>query len=99
MEKVFNELSTFVGTFKEVWLKPELYDKPDYLKEGAVREDVYIEKLILLIEDILKKDNKAKSNLGSYDTAKFIVMNFITIIQMPSFKYTSFEIILKELLK
>lgn len=98
LKKIFDELSIFIKTFKEIWLKPELYDNPDYIKDGVEREDIYIEKLVLLIEDILLKDNEIKSNIGSYDTAKFIVLNLITIIQMPAFKYSDFEIILKDLL-
>lgn len=98
LENIFSDLKNFIKTFKDVWLKPELYDNPDYVKSGADREYIYIEKLIRLIEKILIKDNRVKSNPGSYETARFIVMNFITIIQMPVFKYTDFEIILKKLL-
>lgn len=98
LKKIFDNLSIFLKTFKEIWLKPELYYYPDCVKGGAQRENVYIEKLVLLIEGVLKKDNKVKENTGSYETAKFIVLNFITIVQMPAFKYSDFEIILKELL-
>jgi AcrR family transcriptional regulator len=99
---IFNELSTFIKTFKEIWLKPELYDNPDYIEGGMKKENIYIERLIILIENLLKKElnnNNAKSKMDTYEAAKFIVMNFITMIQMPIFKYTSFEIILKELIK
>lgn len=98
LKSIFEELSTFIRTFKGTWLKPELYSTPDYVKDGIEREEIYIEKLVRIIEDILIKDNKAKYSLGSYKTAKFIVMNFITIIQMPVFKYSDFEDILKRLL-
>jgi AcrR family transcriptional regulator len=95
---IFDDLSIFLKTFKEIWLKPELYDKADYVKDGIERKSLYIGKLILLIEAILIKHNKVKNNLSSYETAEFIVLNFITIVQMPVFKYPSFEVILKELL-
>lgn len=100
LNKIFNELCTFIKTFKEVWLKPELYDNPDYIESGIEKEFIYIEKLIIFIENILISEinaNKVQSKLGTYETAKFIVMNFITIIQTPVFKYSSFEVILKEL--
>jgi AcrR family transcriptional regulator len=95
---IFDDLSIFLKTFKEIWLKPELYDKADYVKDGMKKKSLYIYKLVLLIEDILIKHNKVNSNLSSYQLAEFIVLNFITIVQMPVFKYSSFEVILKELL-
>lgn len=98
LKLIFDDLSIFIRTFKEVWLKPELYDNSDYVKHGLQKQTMYIDKFVLLIEDILIKDNKVKNNLSSYETAEFIVLNFITIIQMPVFKYSSFEVILKELL-
>lgn len=100
LNKIFNELSVFIKTFKEVWLKPELYNSPDYVESGVEQEFIYIERLIVFIENILIKDinaNKVNSKLDTYEIAKFIVMNFITIIQMPVFEYSSFEVILKEL--
>jgi AcrR family transcriptional regulator len=100
LHKIFDELSIFIKTFKEVWLKPELYDNPDYIESSAEKEDIYIERLVIFIEDILIKEvntNQVKCELDTYETAKFILMNFITIIQMPIFKYSSFEVVLKEL--
>lgn len=98
LRKIFDDLNIFIQTFKEVWLKPELYNYPNYVKDGAERENIYIEKLILLVRDILVKDKKINRSLDSYETANFIVMNLITIIQMPAFKYSSFEVVLKVLL-
>lgn len=98
LKKIFDDLSNFINTFKEIWLKPELYDNPDYVKEGVAKEDIYMEKLVLLLENILRKDNKVNDKISSYEIAKFVVLNFITIVQMPVFKYSDFEIILKELL-
>ncbi len=98
LKKIFDDLSIFIKTFKEIWLKPELYANPDYVKDGVEKEDIYIEKLVLLIEDILIKENKIKGSITSYELAKFIVLNYITIVQMSTFKYSDFEIILKQLL-
>ena len=100
LNKIFNELSIFIKTFKEIWLKPELYNNPTYVKNGLKKESIYIEKLILFIENIIIKEinaNNIKSKLDTYEIAKFIIMNFITMIQMPVFEYSSFEVILKEL--
>lgn len=101
LHKIFNELSIFIKTFKEIWLKPKLYDNPDYIESGIEKENIYIERLIIFIENILIKEinaDQVQCKLDTYETAKFILMNFITIIQMPSFKYSSFEVILKELI-
>jgi AcrR family transcriptional regulator len=98
LKNIFDKLSVFIKTFRDVWLKPELYDNPDLVKGGAEREDIYIEKLVRLIEDILIKESKVKNTPDSYVIAKFIVMNLVTIVKMPVFKYSDFEIILKQLL-
>lgn len=101
LNRIFSELSVFIRTFKELWLKPELYENPDYIKSGIEKEDIYIEKLVRFIEKILMNEinaNKVHCKLDTYETAKFILMNFITIIQMPVFKYSSFKMILKEII-
>lgn len=99
--RIFTELNSFIKTFKALWLKPEFYDNPDYVESGIEKETNYIERLIVFVESILLKEieaNKVKTRLDSYEAAKFIVMNFITMIQMPIFKYSSFEVILKQLI-
>jgi AcrR family transcriptional regulator len=101
LSKTFDKLGVFIKTFKEIWLKPELYKTPEYIEEGVDEELIYMEKLIVMIEAILLKE-KEKNNitlkLGSYETSKFILMNFITMVQMPQFKYSSFELFLKEII-
>ncbi|MBL4937259.1 TetR/AcrR family transcriptional regulator [Clostridium sp. YIM B02515] len=102
LEKIFNELNLFIKQFKEIWLKPELYDKPDYVESGIERENIYIDKFIRVIESMLVKeasDDKITLKLDSYETAKFILLNFITMIQMPIFNYSSFEVFLRNILK
>jgi hypothetical protein len=57
---------------------------------------------VIIVEDILVKeyaDNNIQIKLGTRETANFIIMNLITIVQMPFFTYESFELFLKELLK
>lgn len=101
LDKIFSELSVFIKTFKEVWLKPELYDKPEYIESGMKREYVFIERLIVFIQNIITNEvnsGRIHIKLDSYELAKFITMNFITVIQMPIFKYSSFQNILKELI-
>ncbi len=102
LNMIFNELSVFIKSFKQIWLTPELYDSPEYVKGGLEKEYIFMEKLIIIIENILKKeqaDNSLQIKLGTYETANFILMNFVTMIQMPLFKYSTFELFLKELLK
>lgn len=104
LQNIFIELEACIKTFKEVWLKPELYHTPDYVEKGLVKEDIYMNRLIRKLEDFLvneslKADSVIKLKFDSYETAKFILLNFITIIQMPSFSYQSFELFLKELLQ
>lgn len=104
LQNIFKELEACIKSFKEVWLKPELYHTPDYVEKGLAKEDIYMERLIRKLEDFLvneslKTGSVIKLKFDSYETAKFILLNFITIIRMPSFSYQSFELFLKESLQ
>lgn len=99
---IFNELKTFIENFRQYWLTPELYGSPEFLEGGLKEEHSYIERLVIIAESILIKeraDNNIHIKLGTRETANFIIMNFITIVQIPTFTYESFELFLKELLK
>jgi Transcriptional regulator len=102
LNNIFNELRTFIENFRQFWLTPELYDSPEYVEGGLKKEFVFMEKLIMIVQSILEKEqmrNNIQVKLGSYETANFVIMNFVTMAQMPHFKYSSFELFLKELLK
>jgi AcrR family transcriptional regulator len=102
LNNIFNELEVFIQNFRQYWLTPELYDSKEYVEGGLQKEYVFMEKLIIIIESILIKEQANKNihiKLGARETASFIIMNFITIVQMPLFKYDTFEVFLKELLK
>jgi AcrR family transcriptional regulator len=102
LNNIFNELEVFIQNFRQYWLTPELYGSQEYVEGGLQKEYVFMEKLIGIIEDILIKEQANKNihiKLGARETANFIIMNFVTIVQMPLFKYESFEVFLKELLK
>lgn len=102
--KIFNELSDFIKTFKEVWLKPELCDTPEFIQSGLEKQYLYMSELIKIVEDILSSNaqytnSKLAKKISSNEIASFIVVNFISMVQMPFFKYESFEKLLKEFLK
>ncbi|KOA20807.1 HTH-type transcriptional repressor KstR [Clostridium homopropionicum DSM 5847] len=104
LEKIFNELSNFIKTFKEVWLKPELCDTSEFIQSGLEKQYLYMSELIRIIENILSSDtyytnSELNKRLSSNEIASFIVVNFISMIQMPFFKYESFEKLLKAFLK
>lgn len=104
LNKLFDELKAFIKTFKEIWLKREFYDTPDFVESGLEKEFFYMKQLVekvefILIEESSKINSEIHLKQSSNETAEFIVLNFITIIQMPFFKYSSFETILKELFK
>lgn len=96
---IFNNLNRFLQEFKEGWLRTNIYSTPDYIESGVQRQNVYISHLVNTIEDLLKTNVELKTDSLDYNvTANFILMNFITIIQMPNFEYEQFENILKQLL-
>ncbi len=97
---IFSNLNRFLQKFKEVWLKTNIYSTPEYIRSGVQRQNVLMGHLINTIEDLLKTNVELKTESLDYNViANFIIMNFITIIQMPSFKYDQFENILKQLLE
>ncbi|MBS4539439.1 TetR/AcrR family transcriptional regulator [Clostridium sp. D2Q-11] len=102
LNNIFNELEAFIRSFRQYWLTSELYDSQEYVEGGLQKQYVFMEKLIVIIEDMLLKEQANKNiqiKLSAQETASFIIMNFITIVQMPLFKYESFELFLKELLE
>lgn len=101
LNKTFIELSGFISRFKAEWLKPELYENPDYVKSGIEKELIYMEKLINEIETLLLKEEASKNiklKFEAKETAKFILMNFVAMNQMPFFQYSTFEKFIKEIL-
>ena len=102
LKNIFGKLKIFFKSFRQYWLTPDLYDRPDYVEGGLKKEYSFLENIITIVEDILIKeqcDNNIKIKLGTHETANFIIMNFVTMVQMPLFKYSSFELFLKELFK
>jgi AcrR family transcriptional regulator len=100
---IMDELSYILRRFKEVWLKDELYSTPNYIKSGTQQHNRYISRFIAIIEELIKSDLLDQNKEGDYDydteeLAKFIVMNLISIIQMPYMSYEFFENVLKKLI-
>ncbi len=103
LNRVFNELEIFISNFRQYWLTPELYGDEDYVNGGLQQDHRFIDKLIDLIAAELTRaatdDNAIQIRLEARETANLIIMNFITIIQMPYFRYQTFELFLKQLLE
>lgn len=100
--RVFSELEIFISNFRQYWLTPALYGDQDYVNGGLQQDHRFIDQLIDLVAAELTRaaaDNTIQIRLGARETAKFIIMNCITIVQMPLFRYQSFELFLKQLLK
>lgn len=100
LNDIFEELKLFIKSFRQYWLTEDLYKSPEYKENTFKEEDIFMEKLIVIVQKMLEKealDNKINLKLGSYETSSFIIMNFIGMVQVPFFKYDSFELFLKEL--
>lgn len=100
--QVFNELEIFISNFRQYWLTPALYGDQAYRKGGLQPDHRLIDQLIDLIATELTRaaaDNTIRIRLGAQETAEFIVLNCITIVSMPSFRYQSFELFLAQLLE
>ncbi|MBI9109018.1 MAG: TetR/AcrR family transcriptional regulator [Spirochaetales bacterium] len=103
LKYIMDELSCILKRFKDVWLKNELYSTPDYIASGMQEHNTHIGKLISMIEEMLKSELEARNReidngFTTHSMAKFIVINFISMIQMPFMDYDFFEKILKKLI-
>lgn len=100
LKNIFDNLNEFIKRFRQIWLNDELYASPDYIESGIKRQNIYIDKLITIIEELLKKEmlNQSNKKFDCNKMARFIIMNFISMLQMPYCDYTFFESILKELI-
>lgn len=103
LKSIYNNLSDFIKRFKAIWLNDDIYSSPDYIESGLERQNIYINKLISIIEDLLKEKvlshkDSDKKEIDTQKIASFIVMNFISMIQMPYLEYAFFESLLKKLL-
>jgi len=101
LDRIFGELSGFIKTFRDVWLNPEFYAQPDRVRRGTEEENLYMDRLAAILEGILEKEiseGRLKSRVAAKEASRFILMNFVTIIQMPAFGYRDFRKILKEII-
>lgn len=104
LKNIFDNLAEFLKRFRKVWLSNEIYSSPDYIESGLERQNIYINKLIIIIEDLLKKEmcpheDKNAKKLDAHKLAGFIIVNFVSIIQMPYLDYAFFESLLKKLIQ
>lgn len=97
LSKIFIKLEEFLNTFMEVWLKNS---RPGYDDDSRSRKDIFTEKLIVKLEEILteaEKTGEINLILDSHELANFLLMNFIMMAQMKQFKYENFKKIIIKL--
>ncbi|WP_187296211.1 TetR/AcrR family transcriptional regulator [Tepidibacter mesophilus] len=104
LKNIFDNLAEFIKRFRKIWLNTEIYSSPDYIESGLEKQNIYIDKLIIIIEDLLKKEihsrrDKSLKKLDTHKLASFIIMNFISMVQMPYIDYEFFESLLEELIQ
>lgn len=99
LEKIFRELEKFLNDFLEVLLKNS---RPGFDENSRGRKDLFTEKLIKKIEEILiiaEHKGEVKLILEPHELSKFLFMNFLMMAQMKQFKYENFEKLIKKLLE
>lgn len=99
LKLIYQKLETFLETFKEFWLKNYT---SGYDEDSLKRKNIFTEILVNRLEVILcEAQSKGDITLfiDSSDISKFIMLNFFMMAQMNTFKYKSFEKILKKLLQ
>ena len=103
LNQIYIVLDKFIKNFKETWLMDKFYTTPEYVDSGVKKENIYMSMLTEKIKRMLSMDmsisnSKVYNRIGIDELAKFIILNIITVIQMPAINYNTFETILKELL-
>jgi AcrR family transcriptional regulator len=103
LKRLFEELTVFVDTFKEVWLKAsdEVIESISQDRQG---EKDFLDKLIIRLGKIIEQEDIISSklatlNLEPHDLAQFIISNLIMLAQLKQMDYGNFEKVLKALLK
>ncbi len=97
---IFQEVLSFVGRFKSVWLSREFYESPDYVEGGIQREHIYVGRLTAMIEELLgeKAPDKVQAEFEAKKMASFIIINFMSMVQNRNYDYDFFEDVLRKLL-
>jgi AcrR family transcriptional regulator len=101
IRRAFEELTVFVDTFQEIWLKSSGYIQD--IKEDRKGEKEFIDKVILRLEKMILHEKDFREtlkikNLDSHDIAQFIFMHMMMLAQVKQTDYCRFEKILKALL-
>lgn len=102
LRRIFEELTVFVGTFKEVWLKvtDEVIESINQDRQG---EKDFLDKLIIRLGEIIEQEDNislklAALNLEVHDLAQFIFSNLIMLAQLKQMDYENFEKVLRAFL-
>lgn len=105
LRRLESELRVKVSRFKQGWLIPELYEKPDLIEEGVGHEHHYLEYLVRIIARFVKESGWARSgdqgveySETAVDLARFIVSNLLGMIQQPVMEYDLFEKYMKTII-
>lgn len=100
--RIYEELTVFVDTFKEVWLKVN-DDVIESINQDRREEKDLIERLISRLEAIIGHEEKYLAKIKALhlelrDVSQFIINNMMMLAQLKHIDYANFEKILRALL-
>lgn len=102
LKNIYDQLFKFINKFKVIWLDNDIYSSSEQIESGFKKHNIYIDKLIKIIEKILINDyydsEGKEKKFDSHELASFIVMNLISMVQKDYCRYDFFEKVIKELL-
>jgi len=96
LHRIYSKMEYFVDTFKEIWVKNY---STAYSADGIQRKNIFIDKLVGRIEEILTKELKEKTIVLTVEptlVAKFLIQNFMMMAQMKQFEYNDFDKIIRD---
>jgi len=96
---IYQSLESFVTIFRNEWLRPELYQAEEVLGSSRGRKFQAIERLAVRLAGWMEVEGICLRNMTRLESASFLVMNFLAMIQTPLVEYDVLEKVILSLLE
>lgn len=100
LARIYDELGPFFRQFQAEWLTSDFRHVADDTAKSLQAESRFLSDIIAVIEDVLvlaEQGEGLRTKQSVSATARFIMQNFIAMVQMPMFTYAAFVPFLHEM--
>lgn len=104
LKNIFSIMENFVLCFREIWMGMRQENKNAYATEDIHHNHDYMRRLIEKVELVLVLEEQRNPSALNYplparELASFIVQNNLAICHMQNMSYSSWELLLRKVLK